>query len=210
MFGQYLGPESQLRGLLGPLSRAAPPSSLTTGTSRYFDLMLRWAGCLGRSQAACHLVSERGLLSRATFAAKSDYVAKPFSAAAVRTLQRRIEERQTSRHGSGALIMDSYGGAIAEIPSDATAFVHRLPLCSLQYLAYWGGPEHEAASLGWIRGFHDAMRPHVTGAAYQNYADPDLKDWRRAYYGSNYKRLVDVKRRYDPDRLFRFPQAIGG
>jgi FAD/FMN-containing dehydrogenase len=80
----------------------------------------------------------------------------------------------------------------------------------MQYLAYWGTAEREAASLGWLRGFHASMHPHVTGAAYQNYADPELKRWQRAYYGSNYARLVDVKRRVDPDRLFRFPQAIGG
>jgi len=208
--GQFFGPENKLRGLLAPLIRAASPSRFATGTSAYLDLMLRWAGCLGRSQAACHLVSEHGALGRAMFAAKSDYVAKPFSAAAMRELQSRIEERQSSGHGSGALIMDSYGGAISRVRPDATAFVHRAVLCSMQYLAYWGAQEHEAASLGWLRGIHDSMRPHVTGAAYQNYVDPELKDWRRAYYGSNYARLVEVKRRYDPDRLFRFPQAIGG
>ena len=172
--------------------------------------MLRWAGCLGRSQAACHLVSEHGVLGRATFAAKSDYVAKPFSAASVKQLQRRIEERQSSGQGSGAVIMDSYGGAISRVRPDATAFVHRAVLCSMQYFASWGAREDQAASLGWLRGFHASMRPHVTGAAYQNYVDPDLKDWQRAYYGSNYARLVDVKRRFDPERLFRFPQGIGG
>ena len=171
--------------------------------------MLRWAGCLGKGQAACHLVAEHGVLKRATFAAKSDYVGRQFPAAAVRTLQRRLEARQSSAHGSGALIMDSYGGAIASVSPGATAFVHRSPLCSMQYLAYWGAPEHEPASLAWIRGFHAAMRPYVTGGAYQNYIDPDLRTWRRAYYGSNYARLVRVKRRYDPDRLFRFQQAIG-
>lgn len=210
VFGQYLGPESKLRGLLAPLLHAATPTKLTTGTSGYLDLMLRWAGCLGRSQAACHLVSEHGVLERATFSGKSDYVGKPFPARAVRVLQHRLEARQSSGHGSGALIMDAYGGAIGRVRPDATAFVHRSPLCSMQYLAYWGADRHEAASLAWIRGFHSAMRPYVTGAAYQNYADPDLNDWRRAYYGSNYARLVDVKGRYDPDRLFRFPQAIGG
>jgi FAD/FMN-containing dehydrogenase len=209
VFGQFIGPEAKIRGLLAPLLHAAPATRMTTGTSGYFELMLRWAGCLGRSQAACHLVAEHGALNRATFAAKSDYVGRVFPAEAVRVLQRRIELRQSSPHGSGALIMDSYGGAIARVPPHATAFVHRTPLCSMQYLAYWGAPQHEPASLAWIRGFHRAMHPYVTGGAYQNYVDPDLEDWRRAYYGSNYARLVDVKRRYDPDRLFRFPQAIG-
>src|SRR4029079_12656592 len=178
IFGQYLGPENHLAGLLATLTKASPPIRYSSGTSAYLDLMLRWAGCLGQSTAACHLVAEHGTLGRATFAGKSDYVQKPFSPSAARSLKRARETRQSSGHGSGALIMDSYGGAIARVRPDATAFVHRTPLCSMQYLAYWRAPEHAPASLAWIRGFHAAMRPDVSGAAYQNYIDPDLTDWR--------------------------------
>jgi FAD/FMN-containing dehydrogenase len=209
IFGQYFGPEQRLPGLLAPLTKAAPPLRYSSGTSSYLDLMLRWAGCLGQSLAACHLVTQRGTLQRAAFAGKSDYVRTPFPAAAVRKLQRGLETRQSAGHGSGAVIMDAYGGAIARVDPDATAFVHRAPLHSMQYLAYWGAQVHQQPSLAWLRRLHDSMRPYVTGGAYANYADPDLKQWQRAYYGSNYARLVAVKKRYDPDRLFRFPQAIG-
>ncbi len=41
-----------------------------------------------------------------------------------------------------------------------------------------------------------------------NYIDPDLSDWRQAYYGPNYARLVSIRKRYDPDRVFHFPQGV--
>ena len=122
-----------------------------------------------------------------------------------------IERRQhTPSLGSGALLLDAYGGALNRPAADATAFVHRDMLFSLQYLAYFNGATAGRASRRWINGVWHALRPNVSGEAYQNYIDPTLASWRHAYYGANYPRLRRIKRRVDPGNLFRFAQSIRG
>ena len=206
--GQYFGSEAELRRLVRPLT-AVGGAQLSSGTSGYFALQKRWAGCADRSTAACHTAGTApgGRLPRARFAAKSDYVAAPLSSAGRAAFVDAIERRQRQGGGSGALLLDAYGGAINRVAADATAFVHRDVMFGIQELAYFGSGGRSAAQ-SWLQSTHRALAPFTTGAGYQNYIDPTLANWREAYYGANYARLVEVKRRYDPDRVFSFAQAI--
>jgi FAD/FMN-containing dehydrogenase len=193
-FGQHLGTEAELRTLLAPLLRV-DGARLSAGTQSYIDAQRRWAGCLGRSDADCRAFRPQA------FAAKSDYVNRPLSSAGISALLGTIEAP-----AAGSILFDSYGGALNRPAAGATAFVHRDALGSLQYFASWTGDG--AASRRWLRDAHAAMRPHVSGFAYQNYIDPELTDWQHAYYGSNLPRLRAVKKQADPDFFFRFAQAI--
>jgi FAD/FMN-containing dehydrogenase len=109
--------------------------------------------------------------------------------------------------------MDAYGGAINQVAADATAFVHRNALFSIQYTASWNPTDPTStisANLSWLSNTWQAMRPYVNGEAYQNYIDPDLANWQQAYYGTNLARLQQVKATYDPANLFHFAQSIPG
>jgi FAD/FMN-containing dehydrogenase len=188
--GQYHGSESALRRLIGPLSRVSG-ASVSTGSDSTMGLVRRWAGSS----------------ARARFRAKSDYFDEPLPPRARRLMIDWIERRQrVPSQGSGALLLDAYGGAINRLRPEATAFVHRDALFSLQYLTYFGGDGRAANR--WINGVWRALRPFASGRAYQNYIDPQLEGWQRAYYGSNLARLREIKRRVDPDFSFRFRQAI--
>jgi len=208
--GQYFGSRSALRKLIRPLARVSG-ASVSSGSSSMMSLALRWAGCADESLRACHTrgTSPGGQLPREAFHAKSDYFDKPLPARGRQVMIDWIERRQrTPSAGSGALLLDAYGGAYNRPKPGATAFVHRDMLFSLQYLAYFNGGSAGRASRHWINGVWRALRPHVSGEAYQNYIDPQLEHWQRAYYGSNLERLRDIKKQVDPDFRFRFRQAI--
>ena len=204
--GQFLGTVDQLRALLKPLSGVGTPTRFTVASHAYLDAQRMWAGCSG-TIAECHLPPQ-GHLGRSTFKGKSSFANQYLSPAGIDTMIRQIEARVSTGSGSGIILLDSYGGAINRVKKNATAFVHREALFSMQFLAYWDPSAAATPNLRWLAAFYAAMRPYVSSFAYQNYIDPDLHNWQHAYYGSNLDRLIAVKRRYDAQNVFRSRQSI--
>jgi hypothetical protein len=174
--------------------------------------MLVEAGCESVSVAQCHLPSQdpAGTLARSASVASSAYVSTMPSSAGVAAFVRTVEDlSHMLPHLGGGLVFDAYGGAINALGPADTAFVHRDAICGVQ-ASVATGASSPAVSEGrtWLAHVAAAVAPHVDGAAYQNYIDPTLADWERAYYGANLGRLVAVKATYDPDDVFHFTQSI--
>ncbi len=99
------------------------------------------------------------------------------------------------------------GGAPSRVPPDATAVYLRDALFIIQYDGYWMRPQDADPTIAWVERMRSTMQPYTRGA-YVNYVDSCLTDPLRAYYGPNLERLVRVKRQYDPQNVFNFPQSI--
>jgi FAD/FMN-containing dehydrogenase len=100
------------------------------------------------------------------------------------------------------------GGAMARVPAGATAFAHRGANVLLALITPFENaaelPVHEA----WTVEFFEALRPRSTGV-YSNFLAAEGEDRiREAYPTATYARLAEVKRRYDPENLFRMNQNI--
>jgi FAD/FMN-containing dehydrogenase len=100
------------------------------------------------------------------------------------------------------------GGAAGRVAVDATAFPQRSSHFVMNVHARWREPKMDEACIGWARGLYEAIRPHATGTAYINFMPDDEVDRVEAAYGGNYQRLVETKRRYDPQNLFRMNQNV--
>jgi FAD/FMN-containing dehydrogenase len=100
------------------------------------------------------------------------------------------------------------GGAMARVPSEATAFAHRGSRIMVNIAAFYDGPEDRAVREVWVSDFAAALRQGDTGAYVGFLGDEGLARVRQAYPGSTWDRLVAIKRRYDPTNLLRLNQNI--
>ena len=99
-------------------------------------------------------------------------------------------------------------GACHRVGADETAFGHRDANFSMVVVSAWEDPADDEANTEWVRQYSAAIAPHSEPGGYINFMAADDDDRVPANYGDNYARLVDVKRRYDPDNLFRVNQNI--
>jgi hypothetical protein len=99
-------------------------------------------------------------------------------------------------------------GACHRIGSGETAFGHRNSNFAAVIAGMWPDPADNERNITWVRDYYDAIAPHSEEGGYINFAADDDQGRAPVNYGANYARLVEVKRKYDPDNLFRMNQNI--
>jgi FAD/FMN-containing dehydrogenase len=99
-------------------------------------------------------------------------------------------------------------GAAHRVASDETAFAYRDANFATVIAGMWPDAAENDANTKWVRDFYAALAPYSEEGGYVNFMGADDQARIRANYAGNYGRLVEVKRKYDPDNLFRLNQNI--
>jgi len=69
-------------------------------------------------------------------------------------------------------------------------------------------PKNREIITNWAKSYWDACHPFSMGGAYSNFMMDEGQERVKASYKGNYKKLVDIKRKYDPLNFFRINQNI--
>jgi hypothetical protein len=120
----------------------------------------------------------------------------------------KLDELNAMQESAGVVQIRVLGGAMARVPAEATAFAHR----DAQVLVAVASVGFEEANYekhkAWTLSLFDAISTKSTGP-YLNFMDVEGEARiREAYPEATYKRLAEVKRKYDPDNLFQQNQNI--
>lgn len=110
------------------------------------------------------------------------------------------------------LFIECFGGEMARVGRDETAFAHRDMPYNLLILGAWEKTEDDQKNIAWARETWQAMEPYASGGVYVNYLGQETDEGAsrvRASYGQDkFDRLVALKTKYDPKNLFQMNQNI--
>jgi FAD binding domain/Berberine and berberine like len=187
--GMFLGSEeARLRQLLQPLLAIGKPD-VTIQTMSYLDAWLHFAYPIDPP--------ENDKISSA-------FVYDSLPPKGIEVVHRFLADAPQAEADVYCL---AWGGVMRRIPTDATAFFHRRPRYYIEWDSPWTTETEQRQVIDWVEGFRLAMQPYVQGS-YINVPDRDISDYGTAYYGDNFDRLREVKRKYDPEYVFHFEQSI--
>ncbi len=202
VIGCYVGPATGLNPLLADLTFRIgnlQPTLRTVAEHDCLNAMRYFAGCSDKSTTECHDQASGPQWNREAFVATSRIVTEPVT-----------DPGQIVSVFDGRRVIamvDGLRGAVGRVRSADTAFPHRGALATMQIYLGTSLAERAAAASSMAQ-MRDQLTGIVGGGAYVNYLDAGMPNWAQAYYADNLTRLRQVAQRYDPDRLFTFPQAI--
>ncbi|KAG0357874.1 hypothetical protein BGZ54_000139, partial [Gamsiella multidivaricata] len=222
LYGIFQGAQTQQAAALAPFLQTVPaPLSLDVRESPQIDAQLRFAYVAGDPKD----INALGLTgsfkagdSRYTKGKSLVYpVALKDSTIALLGKWAAIKPVGSTYN---YIIIDIWGGAVQDTPTDATAFIHRNAHTVFEFVSEWDenpnalpGKADCLDCLKWMDDMYteflaDYNTNYGPVRGYQNYIDRDIPNWQDAYYGSTLPRLMQIKAAADPTNIFRFPQSI--
>jgi FAD/FMN-containing dehydrogenase len=121
------------------------------------------------------------------------------------TIVERIEEPVGMMR---AVQLRTLGGAMAEVPDDATAFAHRSRNIMVNVATLYQQPEDAPGAGAWVAEMSKQLHGDDMTGSVNFLGDEGPERIRQAYPGKTWDRLRDIKRRYDPTNLFNGNQNI--
>ena len=98
-------------------------------------------------------------------------------------------------------------GAISRVPSSDMAFALRQPGYEVDVAGVWSGLAEKSSAVQWVKAVRDNLQPFAHGV-YVNQLGETSDQLVRSGYGPNYARLVEIKKKYDPNNVLRLNQNI--
>lgn len=196
LLGQHAGSKQELLDILAPVLAAARPERILIEERSY------WAGQT--------FLAESG--DPGFYQERSGFVRERLDERILQCGLRRLSDWPGTAVGADLRFFQT-GGAVNRVAPEATAFVHRDSAWLYSIALDWSAEDHLtpaviAPARHWQDAFYSEMRELCGAAAYQNFPDPSLADWRKAYYGANLDRLERIKAQVDPFNLFRHSQSL--
>ncbi|MFL5752004.1 MAG: FAD-binding oxidoreductase [Bacteroidia bacterium] len=111
---------------------------------------------------------------------------------------------------SGMLLsIGTLGGKISDPELEkASAFPHRAYPYLSELQTYWKKEEQGEKMIAAYQEVRDIFQDNGISREYINYPDLGFRNWETAYYGENYKRLQEIKKKYDPENVIRHEQSV--
>lgn len=99
-------------------------------------------------------------------------------------------------------------GAANRVAPDAMAYPHRQVKYVMNVHGRWEQPSEDQKGIGWSRDVFNALTPFASAGVYVNFMTDDEVGRVQQAYGSNFDRLAQIKKKYDPNNVFHLNQNI--
>lgn len=106
------------------------------------------------------------------------------------------------------IFFGAIGGATTRVEPGETAYPHRDATYMMNVHGRWENAADDGKCMTWAREFFRESAPFSTGGVYVNFMSEDETNRIESAYGQHLRQLAEVKKKYDPENLFRVNQNI--